>query len=176
MNPFLTHFGEEASGPAALGISAQAFVIQILTFLIVFLILKKWAFTPIIKMLNERRDVIAQGVTLGEKMRAEKTKLEERVSTLLHDARRQADTLLAEAETEVRSKVQAAEETARQRAQIIMDEASSKLKQDVERERKRLEKEIVNLVSDVSEAVIGQKVDATKDAALIDAALKERRS
>ncbi len=176
MYPLLTHFGEGASGPAALGISGQAFLIQIITFLVVFLVLKKWAFKPIIKMLNARRDVIENGVTLGEKMRAEEAKLEEKVAQKLHEVRKQADQLIADAETEGKQKVQAAEDTAQKRAEGIIREAESQIKQASERERKRLEKELIGLVSEVSEAIIGEKVDATKDAALIDKALKGQKA
>ena len=175
MNPILTQFGE-ASGPAALGINGQAFLIQLVTFLIVFLVLRQWAFKPIIKLLNERRDLIEQGVTLGEKMRAAQADAEQQVSDKLHDARRQADVLLADADKEVRAKLLAAEDGARKRAELIIAEADAKIKQDIERERKRLEKEMIGLVSEVSEAIIHEKVDDKKDAALIDRALKERRA
>ncbi len=175
MSLLFTQFGE-ASGPAALGISGQAFLIQVITFLIVFLILKKWAFGPIVKMLDQRREVIENGVSLGEKMRAEEAKLEEAVAKKLHETRQQADKLLADAESEAKQKVQAAEEVAQKRADGILKEAAVQTKQAVERERKRLEKEVVSLVSEVSEAIIGEKVDAAKDAALIAKALKERKA
>lgn len=175
MSMLLAQFGE-ASGPAALGISGQAFLIQVVTFLIVFLVLRQWAFKPIIKMLNARREVIENGVTLGEKMRAEEAKLEEQVAQKLHEVRKQADQLIADAETEGKQKVQAAEEAAVKRAETILQEAQAQIKQATERERKRLEKEVVGLVSEVSEAIIGEKVDATKDAALIDKALKGQKA
>lgn len=175
MNPLLTQFGE-ASGPAALGISGQAFLIQLITFLIVFLMLRQWAFKPIIKMLNQRHDLIEQGVTLGEKMRAQEAKLEADTAKVLHDARRQADVILTDAEAEVRQKIARAEETAQTRAAAIMSEAETQIKHATERERKRLEAEVVELVSDVSEAIIHEKVDAKKDAALIDKAMKEHQA
>ena len=174
MSLLLTQLGE-ASGPAALGISGQAFVIQLVTFLIVFLVLKKWAFGPIIKMLNARREVIENGVTLGEKMRAEEAKLEDEVAKRLHEVRQQADKLLADAETEGKQKITVAEEAAARRAEGIVKEAHEQTKQAMDRARKQLEKEVVSLVSEVGEAVIGEKVDAKKDAALIDKALKSRK-
>lgn len=175
MTPLFTQFGE-ASGPAALGISGQAFLIQIITFLIVLLALKKWAFGPIVKMLDSRREIIENGVSLGEKMRAEEAKLEEAVAKKLHETRQQADRLLADAETEAKQKILAAEDAAQKRADGIIKEAAEQTKQAVERERKRLEAEVVNLVSEVSEAIIGEKVDAKKDASLIDKALRERKA
>lgn len=173
MNVFVAQFGE-ASGPAALGINGQAFLIQLITFLIVFLILKKWAIKPIIKLLNARRELIESGVELGEKMRAEKAQAEERASQTLHKARAQADQIVADAQAEAKQKVAAAEETAAKRADGIVKQAHEQIKQAADRERKRLEREVVGLVSEVSEAIIHEKVDAKKDAALIDRALKGR--
>lgn len=173
----LTHFGAaEASGPAALGISLQAYVIQLVTFLIVFLALRQFAFKPIIKMLNERREVIENGVTLGEKMRAQEAEVEAAAAEKLHAARRQADTILADADTEARQKIQTAEEAAKARGDAMIKEAEAQIKQASDRERKRLEKEVVELVSEVSEAVIQEKVDAKKDAALIDKAMREHQA
>jgi len=176
MSTLLTYFAADSSGPAALGISAQSFVIQLLTFLIVFLALRKWAFKPIIKMLNERKDVIENGVALGEKMQAQEAETEAKVAEKLHAARRQADSILADAESEARQKIQSAEEAAKVRADTVVKEAEAQIKQASERERKRLEKEVVELVSEVSEAVIQEKVDAKKDAALIDKSLKGQKA
>jgi len=166
----------EASGPAALGLSLQAFVIQLLTFLIVFLALRKWAFKPITKMLERRRDLIERGVTLGEAMRAREAKLEETVAQKLHEARAVADQILADAQGEAKQKITAAEAAAQKRAESVLQEAEAQISQAAGRERKRLEAQMLELVSDVSQAVIGEKVDPKKDEALVARALQERSS
>lgn len=171
-----SHFGAESSGPAALGLSLQAFLIQLVTFLVVFLVLKKWAFGPIIRTLNERRTLIESGVTLGEKMRAAEAESDAKIAQKLHQARQQADAVIAEAEAEARQRVQSAEADAQKRAEGIIHEADARIKQASERERKRLEQEVIGLVSEVSQAVIGEKVDPKKDAGLIERALKGRAS
>lgn len=172
----LTQFGDSSSGLGALGISPQAFLIQLITFIIAFLALRKWAFGPILKVLNERRQLIESGIELGEKMQAQEKQTEADIAEKLHHATQQADNIVSEAEATAKQTVQAAEEAARSRAELIAREASEQLKQATERERKRLEKDIVGLVSEVSEAIIGEKVDAQKDASLIDRALKDRQS
>lgn len=176
MTLLLTQFADSTSGIGALGINAQAFLIQLITFVIAFLILRKWAFGPIMKKLNERRELIEGGISLGESMRAKEVELEAKVASALHQARTQADDILATAEADAKKAVQAAEEAARTRADSIINEAKAQIKLESEREGKRLESKIVELVSDVSEAIIGQKVDAKKDAALIDKALRERKA
>ncbi|MBU2610706.1 MAG: ATP F0F1 synthase subunit B, partial [Chloroflexi bacterium] len=44
-----------------LGINPGLLLLQILSFLIVFVILRKWMFSPLANMLDKRRNTIAQG-------------------------------------------------------------------------------------------------------------------
>jgi F-type H+-transporting ATPase subunit b len=169
----LTQFGD-SSIFSALGISGQAFIIQLITFLIAFLVLRQWAFKPILKVLDERRKRIEDGLRLGEQMEMEKAKLDERVSQELHKVRAEADRIITDAEATAKKTVQAAEDAARKRADEIVKSANEQIAYATKRERERLKQEIVELVSDVSEAIIGEKVDAKKDATLIDKALKGR--
>jgi len=67
-----------------------------------------------------------------------------------------------------------AEGKAQDKAAGILKDAEERIKTDTARARKKLEGELVGLISDATEAIIGEKVDAKKDAALIDAALKGR--
>jgi F-type H+-transporting ATPase subunit b len=170
------HTFADSSSSGILGLNVQAFVIQLLTFLVVFLALKKWAFKPILKVLDERRKVIESGITLGEKMQKEKEELEQQVSTELHKARQEADKIIALAHTEAKETVQEAEEAARTRADALVADAKQQITQATQRERAKLEKDIIGLVSEVSEAIIGEKVDAKKDAVLIEKAMKASKT
>jgi F-type H+-transporting ATPase subunit b len=169
-------FGTSSSGIGALGVNGQAFIIQLITFVLVILVLKKWAVKPILKLLNERREVIEKGVELGQKMQQEKDELEEKIANALRDARVQADTIIASARDEGRQVVQEAEEAARTKAEALVNAAADRIKQDTDRAWKNVEKELASLVSEATEAIIDEKVDAKKDAELIDKALKSRRT
>lgn len=175
MQHFMTVFGDtSASGIGALGVDGKALIIQLITFVLAFLVLRKWAFKPILKILNERREIIEQGVKLGDEMRKEKTDFEEKVAKALSDARKQADEVLAGANSQARDSIREAEDKARQKAEGIIADAQERINQDTARARQKLEKELVGLIAETAEAIIGEKVDAQKDAALIDKALKER--
>lgn len=166
---------DSSSGVSALGIDGKAFIIQLITFILAYVVLRKWAFGPIIRVLNERRETINKGVELGEQMQKEKAALEKRVASELHEARTKADGIVAEAESTARDTIRSAEEKAQAKAAIIVKEGQERGEQEVVRARKALEKELVGLISDATEAIIDEKVDATKDAKLIDRALKEQR-
>lgn len=167
-------FGESSSsGLGALGVDGKAFFIQLLTFVMAFFILRRYAFGPIIAALNQRRETIESGVKLGEEMQLERAKLEDQVSDILHKARQEADSIITAAQDSGRQAIREAEEKARDKAAGVLAEAEARISQDTARARKQLEKELVNLVSEATEAIIGEKVDAKKDAALIERALKE---
>lgn len=169
-------FGDSSSGLGALGVDGQAFVIQLLTFVLAYLALRHWAFGPILKVLRERRDKIEQGVKLGEQMKKEKAELEDTVSKTLHASRQEADAIIAGAQDTAHQTVLEAEDKARSKAAGILQDAESRITQDTARARQQLEKELAGLVADATEAVIEEKVDAKKDAELIDRALKRRQT
>jgi F-type H+-transporting ATPase subunit b len=173
----VTNFAEtsESSGIGALGVDGKAFVIQLITFVLAFLVLKKWAFKPIMKVLDERRRVIESGVTLGEEMKKERAVLEQKVAEQLTEARQQADGIVATARDNAREVVREAEDKAKTKADNILVDAKNRIDQETARARKNLEKEMVSLVSEATEAIIGEKVDAKKDASLVERALKGQK-
>jgi F-type H+-transporting ATPase subunit b len=176
-NP-VTQFASDSasSGIGALGVDVKALVIQLVTFVLVFLVLKRFAFKPILKVLKERRDLIEQGVALGEQMKQDQAALEAKIAAELVKARQEADGIIASAQETSRQTIREAEDKAHTKADGIIKEGEQRVASEMTRARKKLEGELVGLISDATEAIIGEKVDASKDAALIDRALKEQRA
>lgn len=168
----LTQFATGTSGLGALGIDGKAFIIQIVTFILGYLVLKKWAFGPIVKLMDQRRETIEKGVELGQRMQQEKAALDAKVEQTLHKARTEADKIISEAQAAGRQAIQDAEEEARRKAAGILKANEDRMKQDLARARQALEKEIAGLVNEATEVIIHEKVDSRKDAALIDEVLK----
>jgi F-type H+-transporting ATPase subunit b len=169
-----TQFADEASGIGALGINGKAFIIQLITFLLAFWVLKRFAFEPIIKIMNERRKTIEDGVAIGEQMKKDQAALEAKVADELAQARAEADGIIAGAQDTSRGIVRDAEDKANEKADGILRAADERIIADTKRARKQLEGELVGLISDATEAIIGEKVDSAKDKELIDKALKEQ--
>lgn len=172
LNMFFAAQESSGSGISALGISPSAFVIQFITFVFVFILLKRYAFKPIIKLLDERRKVIDDGVKLGAKMEKEKAKLDEMVNQAMREARADADKIIAGANKEAREIIREAEKTAQRKTNIMLADAETRIDEEAKQAKRRLEKEIVGLVSEATEAIVGEKVNAKKDAKIIDKILK----
>lgn len=163
-------------GIATLGVDLKALILQIITFVIVFALLKKFALDKIVKVLDERRETIDKGVTLGREMEAEKEQLEQKVQIKLREARKEADKILADAHQEAGEMLKEAEATASRKADNIVAEAHARIEDETKKARRQLEHEVLDLVADATEVIIEQKLDPKKDQALITKALSEVRS
>jgi F-type H+-transporting ATPase subunit b len=176
MNPGLLTFFGSSSGIGALGFDGQAFLIQLVTFILAYFVLRRYAFGPIINVMKRRRETIETSVALAEQLQKEKIELEEKVEKTLHETRQKADAIIAEAQETSRQTIREAEDKAKEKASGILSEAESRIVHDTAMARKKLEKDLVGLIADTTEAVIEEKFDSVKDTQLIERALKERQT
>lgn len=173
---FASEAAAEGGSPlAALGVNFKSFLFQLITFLLVFLLLKRYAFTPITKLLHERRKVIDDGVRMGLKMEKEKAKMDEDVKQVMREARVDADKVIATAHKEAREILREAEKSAQKKTDAMVADAQARIEEEQHQAKKKLEKDIVGLVSEATETIVHEKVDPKKDADLIDKAIRGRK-
>jgi F-type H+-transporting ATPase subunit b len=165
-----------SSGIGALGVSLEAFVIQLITFVFVFLLLKRFAFTPIGNMLEKRRKVIEDGVKLGQKMEQEQAHLQEEAAKIIREARQEADRIIGDGQKEAREIIREAEKAGKRKVDAMLVDAEARIDEEADQARRKLEKEIAGLIAEATEAVVDEKVDSKRDAQLIEKAIKERRN
>lgn len=167
---------EEAAkegGVAVLGLNAGALLLQIATYVIVFLILKKYAFGPIVKTLDERRFKIETGLETADKMAVAKVELDQHKEAVLKEARVEAAKIVAESKKESASLIVVAEQKAQAKADQIVSDAKAKMTDDVAEAQKGLHKQLAGLVRNATEKVLRAKLDDKADAKLVEQATKE---
>ena len=172
---FLGQFGatEQKTGLAVLGIDPLAFLLQLITFVILFFILKKFAFSKIIAALEERRRTIDQGVDLGREMEEQKRLLDQKSNEILQAARVEADKIISASHHEAGGIIKSAEESATRKIDAMIADAHAHIAEETERARSGLEQEMAGLVAQATEALIGEKLDTAKDSALVERLLRE---
>lgn len=161
----------EVGGISALGLDPLAIVAQAVTFLVLFWVVKRFALDKIVASLEVRRKTIDSGVRLGLEMQAEKETLDAQVEAALQKARANADVLLADANREAGAIIKQAEEAARTRTDTMLDDAQARIDDEIAKAKRGLEKEMVRLVAEATEIIIAEKLDTSKDNALIEKAL-----
>ena len=166
---------ESSGGIGALGVDFKALLLQIVTFVIVFLLLKKFALDKIVQTLEERRKTIDKGVDLGIKMSEEKERLSQEVAAALKKARLEADKIIAAGHHEAGILLKEAEASAARKADAMLVDAHAKIEDDIQNAKKGLEKETLQLVAEAASALLAKKLDAKQDAVLINRALQEAK-
>ena len=162
---------DPAGGLAALGLDWKAFLFQLITFVIVLLILRKFVFGKLVATLDARQKAVNDSIKNAEVTESKLKEAEKTIAAMIADARKEADSLIAASHKEAAQMVEAAEAKAVKRAEHIVAEAKSNMDIEVAKARELLKKETAQLVMAATEQVIRQKLDATKDAALINTAI-----
>lgn len=135
----------------------------LLAFLIVFFILKKFAWKPIIKGLNDRETSIADAIATAEKVKLEMAQLKNDNETLLATAREERAAMLKEAK-EIKDKIvgDAKNEAKVQAAKIIAD-AQASINQQKMAAIVDLKNQVGKLVVEVSEKVLRKELSNKAD-------------
>lgn len=176
MNILSAKFAETAgaeNGIGAFHINLKSFIFQLVTFVIVLLIFKRWILPPLTKTLEDRRTTLEQSLQNAKDTEEKLTKAEEKVQEVLRGAREQADRALAEANVQAKEVIAKAEASAENQAQRIITETEGRLAQERELLHDQLKDELTDLVVLTSEKVLRKKIDEQEDRKLVEDALKE---
>lgn len=166
---------EAAGGIAALGLDWKAFLFQLITFVIVLIILRKFVFGKLVATLSARQKAVEDSITNAEETAKKLKNAEASVAEILTNARKEADEVVSASQKEAAQMIEAAEAKAAKQAEHIVAEAKSQMDVEVAKARESLKKETAALVAIATERIIREKLDPTRDAKLIDAALKESK-
>lgn len=134
------------------------FVWTLVAFLIVFFILKKFAWKPILSSLSEREKNIADSIATAEKVKLEMAQMKSENEALMASAREERSQLLKEAK-ELKDKiVNEAKEQAKTEAGKILADAQASIEQQKNAALTDVKNVIGNMVIEVTEKVIRREL------------------
>jgi F-type H+-transporting ATPase subunit b len=142
-------------------------------FLLTFWILKRFAFGPIQKMIDQRREQIAHSIKQAEASRDEATKLLEEHREMLVEARTQAEQILEDARKVAdslreRTRVEVDADRARRLA-----ETERQISAETQRALDQIKNEIAELTLITTAKVTGKLLTGDDQRRLIDSAVEE---
>lgn len=140
--------------PSILTPALGLFAWTLVAFIIVFLILKKFAWKPILNMLSERETTIANNIAAAEKVRAEMASMQAENEKLLAQAREERTQLLKEAKETKDRIINDAKEQAKVEADKILVNAHAQIAQQRNAALVAVKNEIGNLAIEVAEKVL----------------------
>jgi F-type H+-transporting ATPase subunit b len=168
-----TTTGAEEEEGSLIDVVPGLMVWTIITFLIVLWVLKRFAFSRIQKLIDERRDRIREALDEADKARSEARELRELTQKEREQAKLEREQILDEA----RRQSQRLAEQARERADADLKEALEKNREELAAENQRLREQIrrdvVELTLYASEKVTGKVLDQDDQRRLIAETIEE---
>jgi F-type H+-transporting ATPase subunit b len=150
------------------GINALAFLSQLVSFGIVFLILWRWGFPVLLRMLDKRQAVIREGIENAERAKRDLEEATARAEQLMRDARIQSQETIAQATQIAEKEANRIQEEAHARAAQIEQQQVARIQQEAARARADLSRLVVNLSISAASKVISKSVDTTDNRRLVE--------
>lgn len=150
-----------------LGINLGYLIVQIFNFIIMYLVLKKWVFGPVLGMLEKRRQAIAQGLEDARVAAEARANAEKEAEKIIAEAQAKAAQIVREASE--RAEVVAREIKAAAEAEAA--KAREQALAEVEDERNRmlgvLRSQVAALAIAAAQKLVGEALDEQRQHALI---------
>lgn len=159
-----------------LGIEPKLLLAQVVNFCIILFVLSKLLYKPILTMLEKRKNEIAEGLKMTEKMREEEEKFQQKKQKMLEMTRKEAQAILEEARKQAKVEEKDFLSVAHKEAEQIL----LKGKADVELVRSTMEKDVrtsaIELAVLMTKRLLGSLLTNEEKHKLIAKQIKELES
>ena len=156
-----------------LGINPILILAQVVNFLIILFLLKKFLYGPIVKVLDERKKKAEDTERLNVEANTKLTEIDTEKKRVLAEAKKEAEKMVAESKLEMQHE----KDAIMQKAQKEIQQTRAKLETEMKAEKEKMIKEVRTEITEMSilvtKKVLQESLDEKKQKDLIASALKE---
>jgi F-type H+-transporting ATPase subunit b len=149
------------------------FVWTILTFLLLVFVLAKFAWKPLLKMLQDREDMIRSSIEDAEKAKSELERLNEESEAIMAKARSEAQSILADGKAAAEKVKDGIIAKSKEQANKIREDAGNQIQVEKDKAISEIKEEVVNLTLSVAEKLIQKNLSDADNKSLIEESLKK---
>ena len=155
-----------------LGFEWKAALFQLLNFLIVFWILKRFAFGPITKALDKRTKLMREGVENAEKANAELVMSKRKAQEMIDEAKVEANKVISASQAQADAAAEKSREKAKKEIELLVAQAKQNIEADKADMKDALRTETVHIVIAAVEKILSDKFDDKQDKTYIENILR----
>ena len=158
---------------ALISVTPGLMIWTIVCFLITLFVLSRYAFGPIQKMIDDRRERIRRSLEDAEEAREEARRLLEEHRSLIGQARGEAEQILAEARRVAESQRERVKEETEAERQRRLEDIQRQIQAETQRALGQIRAEVAELAVVAASKVTGKVLDSEDHRRLIDEAISE---
>ena len=157
----------------ALGINLPGLIAQLINFLLLYFLLAKFLFPRVVGMLDARAARVRESMEKAEQVRLEAERMEVQFQEKLAEARREGQTIVANA-TQIAQRIQAeAHEKATRDAESFLGRAREQIQRETDQARQQLRQDVAGLAIMAAEKIVQRDLDPQRHVDLIERVLQE---
>lgn len=156
-----------------LGIEPVMLLTQLINFVILAVILTKFLYKPILKLIDERRKKIEEGLTLAEKMKVKEDELRKEREAVLDKAKDEGQKIIEEYKTRGRKVEADIIAAASDDAKAIKEKTARELEQEREKIWQELKLQVLVVASAMAKTVVSDILTDKNQLLLIDKKLEK---
>ncbi len=157
----------------SLGIEWKLLIAQIINFGILAFVLFKLVYKPLLKVLDERTEMVRDAAEKSSSIDARLAEIKELEEKVLAEARANGAKLIKDAEISAKELRNKLEIDAHTHAEKIVKEAEARILADQNKRDAEIRKEIVSVVATAIESTVGRYLDSSAKQKLAEEATKE---
>ncbi len=146
---------------------------QMITFAIFIWFTMKFVWPPLMKVLEERRKKMAEGLAAAEKGRHDLAAAQEQISNELGEAKNQAALIIEHANQRANHMVEEAKERARSEGERLVHLAQAEIKQEYNQAKSELVQQVSQLALAGAERILKHNIDAKVNQQLLKELIEE---
>jgi len=162
-------------GFASLGISLPLLLAFVINFIILLVLLGKFLYKPVLKMLDERAQKIKESMEWAEATKRDYEQAKAEVQRQIEKGRQDVQAIIAQAVQKGEGLKEDAKKEAAEQAKAIVEKARVELGTERDKMVEDLRREFVSLLILASEKVIRQTLDKERQSRLIEETLEQIR-
>ena len=152
------------------------FLWTILTFLVLLVLLAKFAWKPLLALLDRREEMIRQSLDDADKAKQELQRLQQESKEILSKARVEAQSILAKSRFEAEKLKGELRQEAKGQADSILRDAEKQIQVETEKAIAVIKNEVVDLSLLVASKLIKKNLSKEDNQSLIEESLKQVES
>ncbi len=131
------------------GLNPYLTIAQIVNFLILLYILKKFLYPPIFKVFKKREELVKESIAKAEKSQKALDEALDKEKIIVKEARTTANQILADAEEQASQIIEQAQEIAKKQTEKMVADAKEQIERETRSSEARLTRNITELSIDI---------------------------
>lgn len=155
------------------GLQIGDMLTQLFFFIVLLVLLRKFAWGPVMGMMQKREEYVTSEIEAAEKSRAEAEKTQKEATAELRKTRQEAQKIIEDAKSAGAKQEQDIVESARKEAERIKLSAQEEIHNEKEKAIQALQDKVASLSVLIASKVIEKEISAQDQEELIDQYIKE---